>query len=163
MSDVPIRIPAYLEIAGPVIVNFPASYINIHNAELTSFDLEHYFINNIIPLIQRRRLDPTVLGDISTQSIVHYRIGVLPLGQQARVGFRFGLMANAQNDLQIFLGQELKDEFTPSKKDEWTEYERQILVTGDGRTNFDVYFRPARFVRLNNYTVFFKNAKLEPI
>lgn len=160
---------------------FPSSYTNVYGAKLRkysykesansdtyytaeTFDLEDAYTSNSILLRQNGNYEADEsLGNIFEQSIVHKKIGVIPNGQQVRVTFYFSTPPGYPNKVQIFEGEELKDVYTTPLQDDWWEGSRTILVTGDGRTSIDVYFRPSSYSNQNSPTLFFNGIEMEVI
>lgn len=149
----------------------PATFVNVYGAKSPiyigvvngidriyhcgledSFAYGHVILWNISH--QNDRTFPT---DLALQSIVHVKVGILPRGQQARVTFFFSLPPNVTNTVQIFvndaLGQRLDSEFNTPPSPVYAG-SRTALVTGDGRTSIDVYFRPIRGDWPNNCLLF---------
>ncbi len=107
------------------------------------YDLEYIYNLNSYPLIQKISfVDDTILGDITKQSLVHFRIGVLGNGEQKRIEFYFTSLPNSPLKVQFFVDENLEDQYYIDDVDEEIEHDNTILVTGDGSTIKDVYLRP---------------------
>ncbi len=166
--------PSYI---GEVVKGLPSSFVNIYGIRSPFygrgfFDLEDSYMNNLVMLMQNHNFEynenfPT---NITLQSIVHVKVGVLARDQQARVTFYFRIppkiSAPAEKKVQIFVhdarGQSLASSLSITPGSDWWIGTRSVLVIGDGRTSIDVYFRPCNISTDTSFNpLFFERAEVD--
>lgn len=173
-----------LRLIYPPDFPFPSTYVSVYGAKLSRYyyrpgpnttsypnenfllfdDLESIYTSNSTPLRQNRNYEADEsLGNIFEQSIVHYKIGVIPNNQQVNVIFKYATPPGLPNKIQIFKGEELVDSFTSPLQYDWYEGTHATLLTGDGRTSIDMYFRPSSYIDGCNPMLFFKGIDMEVI
>jgi hypothetical protein len=169
---------------GRFEMSLPSTYVNVFGAKLETlaypdspgywysysypvpWNLQYMYDSSSVVLEAHSDLqnDTTFPRDIQKQSIVQFKVGVLPSGKQGKVTFTFFVLPNEPNRVQIFVsdaqGQRLQEQYDvpanpiPSGGPVWTQYKRAVLVYGDGTTSIDVYLRPtAHTVNVFNYLV----------
>jgi len=128
------------------------------------YNLEIMYIENKVRLKAISDLEnANTLGDYRKQSIVHFRVGILPDGKQARVTFKFSVPAGFPNKTQIFDDNTIKDNHeTPGSTDEhWVHTSRSCQVVGDGSRIINVYFRPTRYSEgSNDHVLYFNDVEI---
>ena len=156
---------------------YPSTFINIYGIRSPRylydriFDLEDSYMNNLVMLGQNHDFtnDRTFPKDLPRQSIVHVKMGVLASGQQVKVTFHFRVSRNGQNKVQIFVndarGQvfDCEQSVRTSYGMDWYIGNLSTIVTGDGHTSIDVYFRPAVYCigSIFNRILFFERVDVE--